>query len=47
MLRENANSSGCIHVRAIQADVMDYVVNGSVGWELDENGRGVGKHFKK
>lgn len=47
MLRENASASGCFHVRAIQADVMDYVVNGSVGWELDENGRGVGRHFKK
>jgi hypothetical protein len=47
MLREDASASGCFHVRAIQADVMDYVVNGSVGWELDEYGRGIGRHFSE
>ena len=34
-----------VHVRAIQADVMQYVVEGNVGWSLDEFGRGIGRHF--
>jgi hypothetical protein len=46
MLREEFSSSaGDFHVRAIQADVMDYIVQGTVGWELDDLGRGIGRHF--
>ena len=33
------------YIRAIQADVDPSVVNGSVGWELDVRGCGVGRHF--
>ena len=41
MLREEFSSSaGDFHVRAIQADVMDYIVQGTVGC-----GRGIGRHF--
>ena len=46
MLREEFSSSaGDFHVRAIQADVMDCIVQGTVGWELDDLGRGIGRHF--
>ena len=46
MLREEFSSSaGDFHARAIQADVMDYIVQGTVGWELDDFGRGIGRHF--
>ena len=34
-----------LHVRAIQAEVMDHVVQGNVGWELDQFGHGIGRHF--
>ena len=44
MLREEfASSAGDLHVRASQA--MDYIVQGTVGWELDDFGRGIGRHF--
>ena len=32
-------------VRAIQAEVIDSVLNGAVGWELDSRGCGIGRHF--
>ena len=34
-----------MHVRAIQADVMEHVVEGRVGWDLDAYGQGLGRHF--
>ena len=34
-----------MHVRAIQADVMEHVVEGCVGWDLDAYGQGLGRHF--
>ena len=41
--------AGCekpqFHVRAIQAEVMDYVLQGSVGWHLDQFGHGIGRHY--
>ena len=36
-----------LHIRAIQADVMNHVLVGEVGWKLDEFGRGIGRHFAK
>ena len=46
MLREEfAFCAGDLHVLAIQAHVMDYIVQGTVGWELDDFGRGIGRHF--
>jgi hypothetical protein len=46
MLREEFSSSaGGFHVRALQADVMDFIVQGTVGWELDDFGSGIGRHF--
>ena len=32
-------------VHAIQAEVNDDVVNGSVGWQLGPRGCGIGRHF--
>ena len=34
-----------LHVRAVQADVFEKLVSGTVGWELDERGCGTGRHF--
>ena len=44
MLRQEPISSVSFHVRAIQAEVMDYISEGSVGWNLDSYGRGIGRH---
>ena len=32
-------------VRTIQAEMIDSVLNGAVGWELDSRGCGIGRHF--
>lgn len=32
-------------IRAVQATVMDDVANGRVGWDLDNNGCGVGRRY--
>ena len=45
VLRETSAAADVFQVRAIQADVMDYVVNGQVGWQLDQYGKGIGRHF--
>ena len=45
VLHEEVHDKHDVHVRAIQADVMQYVVEGNVGWSLDEFGRGIGRHF--
>lgn len=36
--------SDVLNVSAVQAEVMDDVLNGSVGWQLDSNGCGIGRH---
>ena len=45
MLRQEPISPVSFHVRSIQAEVMDYIAEGSVGWNLDSYGRGIGRHF--
>ena len=45
VLKESSADLDMSCVRAIQAEVMDHVVNGGVGWELDGRGCGVGRHF--
>ena len=45
VLKESSADLDMSCVRAIQAEVMDHVVNGAVGWELDGRGCGVGRHF--
>ena len=45
VLSEQCAPAENFHVRAIQADVNADVVNGSVGWQLDERGCGIGRHF--
>jgi hypothetical protein len=45
VLHEEVHDKHDVHARAIQADVMQYVVEGNVGWSLDEFGRGIGRHF--
>ena len=45
VLSEQCAPAGNFHVRAIQADVNADVVNGSVGWQLDARGCGIGRHF--
>ena len=44
-MRETSAAADVFQGRSIQADVMDYVVNGQVGWQLDQYGRGIGRHF--
>ena len=44
VMRELAGTSDTLHIRAIQADVMNHVLVGEVGWKLDEFGRGIGRH---
>ena len=44
-MHEEVHDKHDVHARAIQADVMQYVVEGNVGWSLDEFGRGIGRHF--
>ena len=34
-----------LRVRAIQAEVQDSVAHGAVGWELDDRGCGIGRHY--
>ena len=43
-LQECVDECAALHIRAIQADVLDSVVNGSIGWELDTKGCGIGRH---
>ena len=43
VLTEHCISPGSFHVRAIQAEVDEGIVNGSVGWQLDSNGCGIGR----
>ena len=45
VLQGEVKTADDFHVRAIQADVMQHVVEGNVGWDLDYYGRGVGRHY--
>ena len=45
MLRQEPISSVSFHVKRIQAEVMDYIAEASVGWNLDSYGRGIGRVF--
>ena len=45
VLTEHCISPGSFHVRAVQAEVDEGIVNGSVGWQLDSNGSGIGRHY--
>ena len=45
VMQQNLDEQDVLNVRAIQADVLDSVINGPVGWELDSRGCGIGRHF--
>ena len=45
VLRESHHAVD-LHVRAIQADVMEHDVEGRVGWNLDAYGQGLGKALR-
>ena len=45
MLRLQEPGDDFFQVRTIQAEVMEHIANGSVGWQQDSRGCGVGKHF--
>eukprot|EP00435_Cladocopium_sp_Y103_P063067 s2135_g24.t1 len=45
VMQQCLDEQDVLQVRAIQADVMEFVLNGPVGWELDERGCGIGRHF--
>ena len=45
VMQQSLDEQDVLQVRAIQADVLDSVINGPVGWELDSRGCGIGRHF--
>ena len=45
VLQQCLDEPDFLQVRAIQADVLESVLNGPVGWELDSRGCGIGRHF--
>lgn len=45
VLQQSDNVSTPVCVRLIQAEVMPDVVNGRIGWNLDDRECGIGKHF--
>ena len=45
MVKSQPEILGQVNIRAVRADVMDYLADMRVGWSLNDDGVGTGKHY--